>query len=135
MLLGTDGQIGLSETELNRADMSNFYVQGYPQQPQQSYQGQYGQGGPGYGGGYQPQAQPQAVYVQQPKKSSAASGGCMACKSSYLFLCRHLANGLSRSRRCMSYISYDVFGGAVLTLFVSQICLCCCADEICDCLL
>ncbi|PPQ66668.1 hypothetical protein CVT26_009422, partial [Gymnopilus dilepis] len=48
----------------------------YPQQPQQAYQ----QGG--YGGypqqGYQPQPQPQTVYVQQPAEKGG-SGGCMAC--------------------------------------------------------
>ncbi|KAN0121198.1 hypothetical protein V8E52_003786 [Russula decolorans] len=58
--------------------------QGYypqqPQQPQQSYQG--------YGGqpGYQPQPQPQAVYVQQPP-AQKDSNFCTACLAGVCLCC------------------------------------------------
>ncbi|KAH9000263.1 hypothetical protein EDB92DRAFT_1830136 [Lactarius akahatsu] len=52
----------------------------YPQQPQQAYQGYSGQPG------FQQQAQPQAVYVQQPPPQKD-SGFCAACLTGVCLCC------------------------------------------------
>ncbi|KAF8310092.1 hypothetical protein DL93DRAFT_2099628 [Clavulina sp. PMI_390] len=64
----------------------------YPQQPQQAY-GQPGYGQPPQGypqqGGYQPQPQPQQVYVQRPAQQDSGAGGgtCMACLAGACLCC------------------------------------------------
>ncbi|KAH9989815.1 hypothetical protein BJV77DRAFT_1015332, partial [Russula vinacea] len=63
----------------------------YPQQPQQAYQGYSGQPG------YQPQPQPQTVYVQQPPPQknddfcmACLTGVCLCCCAEGAWLCRYV---------------------------------------------
>lgn len=114
----------------------------YPQQPQQSYQGGYG-GQPQYAqGGYQPQPQPNTVYVwatvvlilgvalmvqfscnrQQPpqqKGGGGGGGGCTACLAG-MCLCCCAEGACSRFAVMSLYVNWHVFINSPI--------------EVCDCL-